>query len=235
MKAARRALTTAILVWSFSSAARAIESDGQLWATGRINHPVSESFSLSFLAQGRFADDIGTTQAWLLRPALHYQLWEAVWLSAGYDYLRFVGVTEENRFWQQVGLPLRFGGLVLGNRLRIEQRWIGGISGVVARLRYRIRSAHPIGDSPFYLVFTNELYLNLNGVAPGPKQGFEQNFLGGGLGLHLGPYVRAEVGYLWRYLSTRSFERQDHLLVLNLFIETRGKAEAAPVKDEGHH
>lgn len=229
------AATTAVLLSVLACPARATDSDGQLWSTGRINHPIGERFDLSFLAQGRFSDDIGESDAWLLRPALGYRLWESVWLGVGYDYFRLVGRGDENRFWQEVALPLRFGDFIMGNRLRIEQRWIEGASGVVARARYRIRCAHPIASTPAYLVFANEVFVNLNDRGQGPKQGFEQNRLGAGLGFHLGPHVRAEVGYQWRYLDGRSADRNDHILAINLFLDTRGKKKAVPVPQEAHH
>lgn len=215
--------------------ADATESDEQLWATGRVHHPIGQRFAVSFLAQGRFADDMSESDAWLVRPAVDYRLWESVFVGAGYDYFRLIGRSEENRFWQEAALPLRFGDLVVGNRARIEQRWIEGVSGVVARFRYRIRCAHPIARSPAYLVFANELFVNLNDRGEGPKQGFEQNRLGGSLGIHVGRRVRAELGYQWRHLDLRSSEKNDHVLTLNLFVDTRGKKRTAPEQGEAHH
>lgn len=228
------AAVAALLLANGPCPACSAETDGQLWATGRINHPIGERFALSLLAQGRFDDEISESDLWLIRPAVAYRLWEAVWVSVGYDYVRFVDRFDENRFWQEVALPLRFGPFVLGNRLRIEQRWIEGVGGLVARTRYRVRGAHPISSTRAYLVASNEVFLNLNDQGTGPRSGFEQNWLFGGLGLLLGSHARAEVGYLWRYFDGRRRNRNDHVLGINLFLDTRGRKKPVPVREEGH-
>ncbi|MGF1510106.1 MAG: DUF2490 domain-containing protein [Myxococcota bacterium] len=223
---------TAFLAWSTAYGA---ESDGQLWATGRVNVPIGERLALSMFAQGRIADDISASDVWLLRPAIGYRVWESVWLGAGYDYFRLIDRGDEHRFWQEVALPFQFGDFVMSNRVRVEERWISDLDGVLVRARYRNRCAHPLAETPLYLVFANEVFVNINDLGSGPQHGFEQNRLAGGVGVHLGSLLRSEVGYQWRYLDRRGPDRNDHILTISFFLDTRGKPKQVPTPEEGHH
>ena len=110
-------------------------------------------------------------------------------------------------------------------------------TGMIARTRYRLHAAHPLGSTPWYLVGSDEVFVNLNNQGEGPVSGFEQNRLFTGVGVHLGGHLRAELGYLWRWERKRSGpDRSDHVISVNLFFDTRAKpSPRTPSLDESHH
>ena len=147
-----RALTTslallvasALLLLSLGSA-DATMSDIQVWPGASVNHGLGEDFGLHLQARGRFDDDVSETKDYLIRPFFTWRATEAVTLDLGYDYLHsFTGRTE-NRIWQAGQYRLKWRGFTLGNRIRIDQRFLEGVNGVVARFRYRLRTTHPLG------------------------------------------------------------------------------------------
>ena len=131
---------------------------------------------------------------------------------------------------------LQPGDLIMGNRVRIEERWGDSLDGVLVRARYRLRCAHPLGTSPAYRIASNEVFVNLNDKRAGPVRGFEQNRLFGGVGLHVGSHVRVELGYHWRTLDRRDRGgRDDHVIAFNLFFDTYRKLTPVPAGREAHH
>ena len=65
------------------------------------------------------------------------------------------GELEANHSAQpQSAAVTRISDLTLGHRLRIEERFIEGVSGVVVRMRYRLRTAYPETDSRWYLIIS---------------------------------------------------------------------------------
>ncbi len=122
--------------------------------------------------------------------------------------------------------------LVIGNRFRIEERFIQHVSGVVVRGRYRLNLAHPLWNTPFYAVGWDEIFINLNDQHEGPTHGYEQNRLFGGIGVHVGSYLRMDVGYLWRHLDRRSGpSSNDHILSITLSATTNPKPAKNPLKN----
>ena len=128
----------------------------------------------------------------------------------------------------------RISDLTLGHRLRIEERFIEDVSGVVVRMRYRLRTAYPETDSRWYLVISDEVFANLNERGAGPAGGFEQNRLFGGVGFHPTARLRVEAGYQWRHLERRELpSRTDHVIAIALFYDTMGRIGGPTLKR--HH
>ena len=218
-------------------AAAETESDTQQWTTVRINHPIGDRWAVSLLSQVRFDDDVSDYKSVTLKPAVHVAFAQNWHLGLGYKYQDKNGGSVEHAAWQEAAFAPSFGKLALGHRLRLEERFIEGIGGVIARSRFRLRAAHPLWSSPWYLVGSEEVFVNLNSRGEGPVSGFEQNRLFAGLGVHLRGHVRAELGYLWRFQCERSGpDRSDHVISLNLLFDTRAKpAPLHPAPGEMHY
>jgi hypothetical protein len=239
----RRRLRKITLVWigvaaaCTAPAAADTESDVQQWTSVRINHPIGDRWAVSLASEVRFDDDVSDYKSFSLKPAVHVAFARHWHLGLGYKYEDKDGGSDEQAAWQEAAFAQSFGKLALGHRLRLEERFIEGIGGVIARSRYRLKAAHPLWSSPWYLVGSEEVLVNLNNQGEGPVSGFEQNRLFAGLGLHLGRHVRAELGYLWRFERERSGpDRSDHIISLSLFFDTRAKLlPLHPAPHELHH
>ena len=218
-------------------AAADTESDTQQWTSIRINHPIGEGWAVSLKSQVRFDDDVSEYKSVYLKPAVHVSFASHWHLGLGYKFEDKHGGSDEHAAWQEAAFTHSLGKLTLGHRLRLEERFLEGIGGVIARSRFRLKAAHPLWSSPWYLVGSEEVFVNLNSQGEGPVSGFEQNRLFAGLGVHLGRHLRAELGYLWRFERERSgLDRSDHVISLNLFFRTRAKPSPLhPTPREMHY
>ena len=108
------------------------------------------------------------------------------------------------------------GDLVIKNRVRLDERFRSDAEGVIARLRYRLRTTRKIA-SGWYLTVSNEVFVNLNDQGSGPPQGFEQNRLRLAPGYVIVPGLRAEFGYEWHAVASRGRpDEYRHLFFINL-------------------
>ena len=200
------------------SAARAAEDDTQEWTTVTVRHALDERWTLSLESRIRFDDDISRAKDLLVGPAAELKLSDTLSLGLGYDYVYSfkTDATSENRIWEQAALRFAYGDLEIGNRLRLEQRFLDGTDGAVLRLRYRLRLEHPIGTSPWRAIGSEEVFVDLN--SPGTQvSGFEQNRLFAGLGRTIWGDLWLETGYQWGYQENSGAPNQvTHSLILNL-------------------
>ncbi len=212
----------------------AAETDGQRWTELRLNHPVNEEWSVALWGQGRVADNFTEPDQLLVMPSLHYRIVPGVEIGAGSTYWAKKDSKDEVYFTQELSVSNQLGAFVIGNRVRLEERLISGISGAILRNRYRVHLTHPIGTTRFSIVASNEVFVNLNDKHEGPVHGYEQNRLFAGIGVRLGRYMRAELGYLWRNEDTRSSSQNDHVINLSLFIDTKGSTLTEPESGESN-
>jgi hypothetical protein len=151
-----------------------------------------------------------------------------VTFDLGYDYLYSFHSASEHRPWQAGEHRLRWRDLSVKNRIRLDQRFVEDVDGVVLRFRYRLRGTHPIADSNWYGVLSDEVFANLNDQGAGPVSGFEQNRLRAAVGVRFLGHLRAESGYEWQHSELRSGGSVNrHVLFVSLFVDTGGRAGAA--------
>jgi hypothetical protein len=213
------------------------EQDTQQWTTFSASFPQQDSkWSFSLWSQIRFNDDIGRFNWLLINPSAHYKLKDGWKVGFGYQYIVKNKSHDEQMPWQEISLSTKFDNrLVVGNRLRLEERMINDISGVIFRARYRVNASYPLGGSGYYLTGSEALWVNLNQQSSGPTSGFDQNRLFGGIGTHVGNHWRMEAGYQWRYKDNGGGEsNSDHILMLQFFYSAKGKAKAEPIPAESH-
>ncbi len=95
----------------------------------------------------RVDDNVSSANDFLVRPSVSWKALESLTLGLGYDYIHSFNSRSENRVWQQAEYALRCRDLTVRNRIRLDQRFVEDVSGVVVRFRYRLRGTHPIGGS----------------------------------------------------------------------------------------
>ena len=204
-----------------SASALAAGDDVQLWPVVTLNHRLDERFIAHFEARVRFDDDVSQTKDLLLRPFVSWQALESLRLALGYDYLHSFQSRSENRLWQSAQHRLRWRDLSIYNRVRLDERFVEDVSGVVLRFRYRLRGTHPIGRSSWYGAISDEVFTNLNDRGAGPVSGFEQNRLRLAAGARFLGRLRAESGYEWQYAESRTGSAVNrHVFFIELSIDT---------------
>ena len=214
------------------------DMDVALWTTGRIHHQIDEDWSTSIWGQGRLTDDMSEADQLLVMPSLHFRVIPHVKLGVGFTYWAKRS-SDEVDLSQELALAHKFGDLAIGNRFRLEERFINNVDDMVLRGRYRVHLAHPLGGGSLYAVAWNEVFTNLNwdDKGEGPPNGYEQNRLFGGLGIRAGGHWRFELGYLWRNFVRRgdADRRDDHIASLTVFYDTKGATPPRPDQSESHY
>lgn len=203
----------------------AAESDTQQWTTATIKYEINRDVSASLTSRIRFDDDISHKKDLLVRPGLAVKATPNLTLGLGYDHLHAFPSSsrDENRLWQSMSLEHRLSKPALSSRLRLDERFIEGISGVILRARYRLRATYELADGPWYLAGSDEVFANLNSKGEGPVGGFEQNRLFLGLGREIVGHLKLEMGYQWGYQERRSEDLLTHSILVNFSIRTGGK------------
>lgn len=210
------------------------EEDLQLWFPTQIIHPLTDDLNASMQVEERFQDDIHLFSELVVKPALNYHFDDHWGLSVGYKFIDKNSKPNEHDPWQEVFYTTKHGDLVSKIQLRLEERLIGGIDGVLPRVRLLGHLAHPIGDSPFYVAGWGAVRFNLDDKGKGPVSGFEQLRLYAGVGHYVSDHAKLELGYLWRYEEKRvPASQSDHVIHLQLTIHTDGWGIKKP--DARHH
>jgi len=242
----RRAAWRVLLAWVLllvPIGSRAIDSDFQLWSVGRVHHAVNEDWSISFMARGRFDEDVSHSKDYLLRPYASWTLVDDVpfidslTVMAGYDYLQSFDGRDEHRPWQSAHHAVEHEKLRLVHRVRIDERFIEGVDPTIFRFRYRLSTSHPFGDSAWYGFASDEVFANLNDDDEGPVDGFEQNRLRLGVGRHVFGRLRVEGGYEFQYAKRRANPNEfRHVVFLEFSLSTGNRKGnefiAAPRPDD---
>lgn len=191
------------------------------WAVYEGDHALGPRFTLHTEYQWRRVDFGGDWQQSLARLGGGYQLAPRVQLGAGYTSLvthvygayptAGTGVPfPEHRLHADVSLSDTLGRLVLGQRVRLERRWIGQLNegarrGDIAswqpqqRIRYQLQAQWPLqgarlDDREWYLTGFDEVFLSF-GRHVGSNV-FNQNRIAGGLGYQFSSDFQVELCYL---------------------------------------
>jgi hypothetical protein len=209
--------------------AKSAEPDLQLWFPVQFINPVGEDWSVSMQTELRLRDDISEFSQLVYKPALNYHFNSTWAVSVGYKYIDKYHQANEQDIWQESHFNKTFDDLVTGFQVRLEERFIDDMDGVIPRLRFLEHLSHPIGDSPYYLTGFGAVRFNLDDKGSGPVAGFEQSRIYAGLGRHIGERIQFEVGYLWRYEEERSGDDlNDHAIRLRMVFNTKAKRIKKP-------
>ncbi len=205
----------------FSSVAAAAEfrstEDMQYWTPTFIHLPRRGRLSALLEINPRVRGDLGRLNHLLIRPWLGWSVSKGVVAHAGYAWVRndLGAVSQEHRIWQQGTFLKTVMGSTLLGRARLEERWLEGARGLSWRGRIMGRVERPIGNGPWFLVGSDELFLHLPSAPGGPAEGFDQNRLFLGVGRMRSGRPKAEFGYQhWRLNRPSGPDSIFHVLVL---------------------
>lgn len=181
-----------------------VEDDLQAWGITVVNLKVDDKTSLSLQTESRIHNNMRDMEQFLLIPGIAYKLHPNVTVGAMYTFFQDFRprYNLENRTSEEITLHKtfkKFNNLNLAYRARLEQRFIERTGGMSLRLRHRTRAVYPIKDTGWYIVAQNEFFHNMNNLKNGPKQGFDQNRLFGGVGKKVNEKLSLEGGYQMLY------------------------------------
>ena len=243
MRGAAWRVVLACVLLLIPTGSHATENDFQLWPVGRVHHAVNEDWSISFMARGRIDEDASHSKDYLLRPYVSWTLVDDVpfidslTLMVGYDYLHSFDGRDEHRAWQSAHHAVEHDKLRLVHRVRLDERFIEGVDSTIFRFRYRLSTSHPFGDSEWYGLASEEVFVNLNDDDEGPLDGFSQNRLRLGVGRRVFGRLRVEGGYEFQYARRRANPNEfRHVAFLEFSLSTGDRKGnefiAAPNPDE---
>jgi len=203
------------------------EHDFQLWTPVTLDEPIRGKLRGYFEVAPRIGYDASQISQLLVRPGLEYRYKPNLGFFAGYLWQTNYSnensqVVHENRIWQQILSHKRIKRVAMFNRLRTEQRFLGGVNGCSNRLRYLMKLNYNL-NKRFYLTTQDELFINLNSLEGGPQGGIDQNRYFVGVGVKTIKRSRVEVGYQLQYVNrTDEFDDQaNHAIVIQTFIGLR--------------
>lgn len=205
------------------------QPDLQMWMPVQFIHSCGEKWTVSMQTELRLQDDISEFSELVYKPALNHHFNDTWTLSMGYKYIDKYQESNEQDLWQEIHFNRKCRDLVGGFQVRLEQRVIDDIPGIIPRLRFLQHLSHPLGEGPNYLTGFGAIRLNLDNKGQGPVSGFEQSRIYAALGRHLNDHTQFEVGYLWRYEFERVDDNlNDHAVHLQLVYNTRAKKSKKP-------
>jgi hypothetical protein len=213
-------LVVATLLISGSGLARADDDDLASWSLLFANHDFDDRWAVSLQVEARFRDDISESDELVVKPAGYFRFNKWLQLAAGYKHIQKHEAPDEDDAWQEILLRHQMSRVGVTHQVRLEERFIENISGVIPRLRYLVHLEVPLTER-FYLGFSEAARFNTTGKGEGPVTGFEQNRIYGGVGFRAGKYARIELGYLWRFERKRQVpNKSDHVIRFQLLFDT---------------
>lgn len=213
--------------------AQAPDQDLQLWSMGRVTHLFQERWSTSFQFEIRLKDDISAVDERIYKLYAHHNFSPRVGLSFGLKYIDRPDDNNEWEPWQELVLPRRYKEFHLSHQVRLEERFIQTIDGVLPRVRYLLNWSRGLGDSPRYLTGFGAVRFNFMEKGAGPVAGFEQVRAYFGLGFFKGAHTRLEIGYLYRFEVKRDAPNlSDHAIHLQLLFGTHHRVLLRPLPDD---
>ena len=111
-----------------------------------------------------------------LRPGVEYAITPNWAVVGGYvQYQPFTTQIAALRGpFQDIAFGMDFGHLALANRLRTEELFFDTNGALLVRTRYRLSAQHPIGDSPWSILVSDEVYFNLKTDGTGRSRRLRQ-------------------------------------------------------------
>jgi hypothetical protein len=201
--------------------ARAADDDVQIWPVVTLHHGLGDRWGAHLQTRLRFDEDVSRTKDLLVRAFGSWKALDCLTLDLGYDYIHSFHGAGEHRPWQAAEHRMPWHDLTLQNRIRLDERFVDDVDGVVVRFRYRLRGTHPIAGSDWYGVVSDEVFTNLNDQGAGPVSGFEQNRLRVATGVRYLGRLRAESGYEWQHAERRSGPAVNrHVFIIELSIDS---------------
>jgi hypothetical protein len=160
--------------------------------------------------------DVSRARNLELRPGVEYAI-TPNWSVVG-GYVQYQPYTTQipalRGPFQDIAYGMDFGHLALANRVRMEELFFDTSGALLLRARYRLSAQHPIGDSPWSILVSNELYFNLKTDGTGRSAGFDRNKFYGGLILDIGRGAKLSAGYQFTTVEPTAGLNEYHTIKL---------------------
>lgn len=180
--------------------------DFQIWIPVNINAKLGDNLRGFLEVQPRIGHDATSLDTAVVRPAIGWALNDNWTVWGGYllQSQRNATTNEyelENRSWQGITYKTKLDDTIVEVRNRLEQRYLPHNHDVSHRWRTRVRAEHLIGKTPWSLIGSEEIFVNLNDndVNAALQAGENQNRAYAGVGYRFNPNVQVETGYLNQY------------------------------------
>jgi hypothetical protein len=160
--------------------------------------------------------DVSRARNLELRPGVEYAI-TPNWAVVG-GYVQYQPYTTQipalRGPFQDIAYGMDFGHLALANRVRMEELFFDTNGALLVRARYRLSAQHPIGDSPWSILVSDELYFNLKTDGTGRSAGFDRNKFYGGLVLDIGRGAKLSAGYQFTTVEPTAGLNEYHTIKL---------------------
>ena len=162
--------------------------------------------------------DISRARNLQFRPGVEYAVTPNWAVLAGYVQYQYypAGLISNRGPFQDIAYGRNFGRLSLANRLRTEELFFDNNSALLVRTRYRLSVEHPLGDSPWGIVVSDEIYFNLKTDGTNRVAGYSKNEFYGGLVREIGPGAKVSAGYELTSYEPRGGLNEVHAIKLGL-------------------
>ena len=213
-----------VLAVAFQVPAQATEEDEQIWLAQFSTFSVGNKWLVFTELQARQTDGAERLGQVIVRPAVGYQVSDAVSVFAGYAWVRTEpkgrAASTEHRAYQQLSVRLTGGPgkVTVASRTRLEQRFIVGRSDMGWRMRNLVRLDVPLGKG-YSAIVSGEPFVNLDTTTWGQRAGFDQMRGFAGVGIPVARGVALEVGYAGQYVNRFGLpDRMNHIGSLSFNI-----------------
>ena len=180
--------------------------DFQIWVPVNINAKLSDKWRGFLEVQPRIGDNANSLSVAIVRPAIGYAINDNWTVWGGYLMQSQRNATTndyeiENRSWEGLTYKQKFDDNIVEVRNRLEQRYLPHNHDISHRWRTRIRVEHLFDQSPWSLIGSEEIFVNLNDneVNKTLQTGENQNRAYVGVGYRFNPNFQVESGYLNQY------------------------------------
>jgi hypothetical protein len=200
--------------------------DSQIWTTASATVKLSDKWHLSEDATARFSDKRNGLYEIEINSLLGYRLNKTITVWAGYthdpNYSAGSFSVMEHRAREQVTFDnlAQLGRGRLSGRMRLEQRWRGGVDGTGWRVRPYLKYTLPLRKGGrTALVFSAEPFINLNTTAFQRADGLDRVRSLLAIATPLGKNLTAEIGYLNQHGFVRHGpDTDDHVASISMSL-----------------
>ena len=200
-----------LMVFYTNQAQEVGENQLGAWYMYSGSHRVSSKMSISSAIQLWDYESTENFNLFLVLTGVNYALTSNVTATMGYGYatidrsfenIPHEGLMREHRLYEQIGFKNTLWKLHVGQRYRIEHRFLNDVNttNLRHRNRYRLQLTLPLTNT-FYVNVYDELIWYFE------KDFFNQNRLYAALGICITPNSKLQLGYLKHHYSSKSYDR----------------------------
>ena len=200
-----------LMVFYTNQAQEVGENQLGAWYMYSGSHRVSNKVSISSAIQLWDYEPTYNFNLFLVLTGVNYALTSNVTATMGYGYATIdrsfenipnEDLMREHRLYEQMGFKSTLSKLQIGQRYRIEHRFLNDANTTKLRHRnrYRLQLTLPLTDTFFMNVYDEIIWYF-------EKDLFNQNRLYAALGICITPNSKLELGYLKHHFSKESYDR----------------------------